>query len=119
MITWRPPVNAATSPRHPACPLPACIRAGGARPRLRLLLPVVRHLGRGRVVCALGATRARPTRRHRVVVLPRCGSLLLVGPARARSADGRDPRRGDRGDTGLLGGAGVGPGPPAAAVAAR
>src|SRR6266516_6663809 len=100
------PVYAATSPRHPDCPLLACVCAG-RRPCLRVLLPVVRHLVARWGVHALGAARPCSTQRHRIVVLPGAWSLFIVGPARDGATDGRDPVGRNRRDRRLVVGTGL------------
>ena len=96
MIARRTPRHAATPTRPPGCARRAR-QCGRGRPRLRVLLPVVRHVVGRRLVPALVAGRPRAAERHRLVVLPRDRPLLVVRQARDRRADERDPRR--RGST--------------------
>src|SRR5258707_160214 len=104
------PAYAATSPRHPASPLLARICAG-RRSRLRVLLPVVRHLVAGWRLQALGAAWPCSAQRHRIVVLPCAWSLFVLGPAGDGATDGRDPVGRNRRDRRLVVGTGLSRGP--------
>ena len=108
--------SAPSTPRHAAsptrprrCSRPAAV--GRARPaRLRVLLPVVRHLGARRRLPALVAGRARAAERHRLGVLPRARPLLVVRPARDRRSRWSEIRgAGHRRDRRLVVGAGARP----------
>src|SRR5882672_5052498 len=101
------------TPRYASTRLERAVRPGpardraGRRARVGVLLPVVRHVGAGRRVPALVAARTCTTERHRIGVLPRPRPLLLVGPARDRSADGRAARGGNRRGRRLVVGTGL------------